>query len=92
MQVASSVAHGVGALTFDEQHELMRRRMLRCQPQSDNSSALSHFYSGVKVANSLISLQLVFTLIFLLLILLNLMWLGNWLTFLCLITGVIMIY
>lgn len=47
-KVASSVAHGVGTLTFDEQHELMRRRMLRCQPQSDSSSALAHLYSGVK--------------------------------------------
>uniref|UniRef100_A0A914SGG4 Uncharacterized protein n=1 Tax=Parascaris equorum TaxID=6256 RepID=A0A914SGG4_PAREQ len=44
--VASSVAHGVGTLTFDEQHELMRRRMLRCQPQADSNSALAHLYSG----------------------------------------------
>uniref|UniRef100_A0A915ASC0 Vacuolar protein sorting-associated protein 13D n=5 Tax=Parascaris univalens TaxID=6257 RepID=A0A915ASC0_PARUN len=47
-KVASSVAHGVGTLTFDEQHELMRRRMLRCQPQADSNSALAHLYSGVK--------------------------------------------
>uniref|UniRef100_A0AC35FWT7 Ricin B-type lectin domain-containing protein n=1 Tax=Panagrolaimus sp. PS1159 TaxID=55785 RepID=A0AC35FWT7_9BILA len=48
-KVASSMSHGVGSLTFDEQHELMRRRMMRIQPQSDNSSAaLSHFCNGVK--------------------------------------------
>ncbi|KAI6238683.1 Ricin B-type lectin domain-containing protein [Aphelenchoides fujianensis] len=44
----SSVAHGVGALTFDEQHELMRRRMIRSQSQHENSTALSHLYGGVK--------------------------------------------
>lgn len=45
------MAHGVGTLTFDEQHELMRRRMLRCQPQADSNSALAHLYSGVKVVS-----------------------------------------
>ncbi|VDK48292.1 unnamed protein product [Anisakis simplex] len=51
-KVASSMAHGVGTFTFDEQHELMRRRMLRCQPQTDSNSnnALAHLYSGVKEA------------------------------------------
>ncbi|KAI6230488.1 Ricin B-type lectin domain-containing protein [Aphelenchoides fujianensis] len=44
----SSVAHGVGALTFDEQHELMRRRMIRSQSQHENPTALSHLYGGVK--------------------------------------------
>uniref|UniRef100_A0AC34FAX8 Vitellogenin n=1 Tax=Panagrolaimus sp. ES5 TaxID=591445 RepID=A0AC34FAX8_9BILA len=48
-KVASSMSHGVGSITFDESHELMRRRMMRLQPQSDNSSAaLSHFCNGVK--------------------------------------------
>uniref|UniRef100_A0A914XXR6 Ricin B lectin domain-containing protein n=1 Tax=Panagrolaimus superbus TaxID=310955 RepID=A0A914XXR6_9BILA len=48
-KVASSMSHGVGSITFDESHELMRRRMMRVQPQSDNSSAaLSHFCNGVK--------------------------------------------
>lgn len=43
------MATGVGLLTFDERHEMMRRRMLRCQPQADSSSALAHLYCGVKV-------------------------------------------
>ncbi|CAG9534944.1 unnamed protein product [Cercopithifilaria johnstoni] len=47
-KVASSMATGVGALTFDERHEMMRRRMLRCQPQADSNNALAHFYCGVK--------------------------------------------
>jgi hypothetical protein len=48
-KVASSMSHGVGSLTFDEQHELMRKRMMRIQPQSDNgSTALSHFCNGIK--------------------------------------------
>ncbi|KAL3994358.1 hypothetical protein ACH3XW_21415 [Acanthocheilonema viteae] len=47
-KVASSMATGVGALTFDERHEMMRRRMLRCQPQADSNSALAHLYCGVK--------------------------------------------
>ncbi|VDK63042.1 unnamed protein product [Onchocerca ochengi] len=47
-KVASSMAAGVGALTFDEKHEMMRRRMLRCQPQTDSNTALAHLYCGVK--------------------------------------------
>lgn len=47
-KVASSMSHGVGSLTFDEQHELMRKRMLRMQPQSDSNAALSHLCNGVK--------------------------------------------
>uniref|UniRef100_A0A1I7VNQ7 Ricin B-type lectin domain-containing protein n=1 Tax=Loa loa TaxID=7209 RepID=A0A1I7VNQ7_LOALO len=47
-KVASSMATGVGSLTFDERHEMMRRRMLRCQPQADSNTALAHFYCGVK--------------------------------------------
>ncbi|VDN01283.1 unnamed protein product [Thelazia callipaeda] len=47
-KVASSMATGVGALTFDERHDLMRRRMLRCQPQVDSNTALAHLYCGVK--------------------------------------------
>uniref|UniRef100_A0AAF5PWJ8 Ricin B-type lectin domain-containing protein n=2 Tax=Wuchereria bancrofti TaxID=6293 RepID=A0AAF5PWJ8_WUCBA len=47
-KVASSMATGVGALTFDERHEMMRRRMLRCQPQADSNTALAHLYCGVK--------------------------------------------
>ncbi|VDK72688.1 unnamed protein product [Litomosoides sigmodontis] len=47
-KVASSMATGVGSLTFDERHEMMRRRMLRCQPQADSNSALAHLYCGVK--------------------------------------------
>ncbi|VDN37336.1 unnamed protein product [Gongylonema pulchrum] len=47
-KVASSMATGVGSLTFDERHELMRRRMLRCQSHADSNSALAHLYCGVK--------------------------------------------
>ncbi|KAM3719637.1 Intermembrane lipid transfer protein [Dirofilaria immitis] len=47
-KVASSMATGVGALTFDERHEMLRRRMLRCQPQTDSNTALTHLYCGVK--------------------------------------------
>lgn len=43
------MATGMGALTFDERHEMMRRRMLRCQPQADSNTALAHLYCGVKV-------------------------------------------
>lgn len=46
--MASSMAQGVGSLTFDEQHEIMRQRMLRNQTQIDNHNALSHLYGGVK--------------------------------------------
>lgn len=42
------MAHGVGSLTFDEQHELMRRKMLRSQSQTENTTALSHLYGGLK--------------------------------------------
>lgn len=42
------MSHGVGNLTSDEKHEMMRRRMLRASSQSESSSALSHLYSGVK--------------------------------------------
>lgn len=49
-QMASSMAQGVGSLTFDEQHEQIRRRMLRSQSAlgADNATALSHLYGGVK--------------------------------------------
>lgn len=47
------MATGVGALTFDERHELMRRRMLRCQPQADSNNALAHLYCGVKVCQTI---------------------------------------
>uniref|UniRef100_A0A7E4V788 Bactericidal permeability-increasing protein n=1 Tax=Panagrellus redivivus TaxID=6233 RepID=A0A7E4V788_PANRE len=49
-KVASSMSHGVGSLTFDDQHELMRRRMLRMQPASNDggSAAFSHLCNGVK--------------------------------------------
>ena len=46
-KVASSMSYGVGSLTFDEQHELMRRRLLK-QPQSEGNAALSHLCNGVK--------------------------------------------
>lgn len=44
------MAQGVGSLTFDEQHEHMRRRMLRSQSAlgADNATVLSHLYGGVK--------------------------------------------
>ncbi|KAI6181931.1 hypothetical protein M3Y98_00882500 [Aphelenchoides besseyi] len=44
----SSAAHGVGTLTFDEQHERWRRRMVRSQSQRETSTALTHLYGGVK--------------------------------------------
>lgn len=42
------MSQGVGFLTFDDQHEQMRRRMLRNQSQTENATALSHLYGGVK--------------------------------------------
>lgn len=42
------MSHGVGSLSADEKHELMRRRMLRAPSQTESSSVLSHLYSGVK--------------------------------------------
>lgn len=42
------MAQGVGLLTFDEQHEIIRRRILRSQSQGDNHNPLSHLYGGVK--------------------------------------------
>lgn len=53
------MATGVGALTFDERHEMMRRRMLRCQPQADSNTALAHLYCGVKVSRFVV-LALIF--------------------------------
>lgn len=47
-KVASSMSQGVGFLTFDEHHEKIRRRMLRNQSQTENATALSHLYGGVK--------------------------------------------
>ncbi|MFH4978277.1 hypothetical protein AB6A40_004986 [Gnathostoma spinigerum] len=47
-KVASSMAYGVGSLTFDEQHEVMRQRMLHTAVPSESSNALAHLYSGVK--------------------------------------------
>uniref|UniRef100_A0AC34RBQ0 Vacuolar protein sorting-associated protein 13 DH-like domain-containing protein n=1 Tax=Panagrolaimus sp. JU765 TaxID=591449 RepID=A0AC34RBQ0_9BILA len=47
-KVASSMSHGIGSLTYDEEHELMRKRLLRMQPQSDSNAALSHLCNGVK--------------------------------------------
>ena len=31
LKVASSISHGFGSLTFHEQHELMRKRMMRVE-------------------------------------------------------------
>lgn len=45
-KVISTAAQSVGSLTFDEQHELLRRRMLRSQ--SENSTPLTHLFGGVK--------------------------------------------
>lgn len=42
------MADGVGALTFDEQHETARRKALRYQPTTGGSAALGHLYTGVK--------------------------------------------
>jgi hypothetical protein len=40
------MAQGVGSLTFDNQHEQLRRKMLRSKP--DESNALTHLYGGLK--------------------------------------------
>uniref|UniRef100_A0A914XVG6 Uncharacterized protein n=1 Tax=Panagrolaimus superbus TaxID=310955 RepID=A0A914XVG6_9BILA len=52
-KVASSLSHCIGSLTFDQQHELMRRRLMQTPPQScsnngSNGSAMSHFCNGIK--------------------------------------------
>ncbi|CAI4229925.1 unnamed protein product [Auanema sp. JU1783] len=45
-KMASSMASGVGSFTFDQDHELRRRNMIRSQ--SVSSTPLTHLYSGVK--------------------------------------------
>lgn len=44
-KMASSASHGVGALTFDEQHEERRRQLLA---KHDKKSAVGHLMGGVK--------------------------------------------
>lgn len=46
-KVASSMASGVGALTFDQDHELKRRHNM-IRSHSSSSTPLTHLYSGVK--------------------------------------------
>uniref|UniRef100_A0A1I8BYN8 VPS13_C domain-containing protein n=1 Tax=Meloidogyne hapla TaxID=6305 RepID=A0A1I8BYN8_MELHA len=46
-KVASSMAQGVGALTFDDQHEQFRRWMLRSKPEQE-ANALAYLYGGLK--------------------------------------------
>ncbi|CAK5099026.1 unnamed protein product [Meloidogyne enterolobii] len=46
-KVASSMAQGVGALTFDDQHEQFRRWMLRSKPEHE-ANALGYLYGGLK--------------------------------------------
>uniref|UniRef100_A0A8R1HWG4 Ricin B-type lectin domain-containing protein n=1 Tax=Caenorhabditis japonica TaxID=281687 RepID=A0A8R1HWG4_CAEJA len=46
-KVASSLASGVGALTFDQDHELKRRHNM-IRSHSSSSTPLTHLYSGVK--------------------------------------------
>lgn len=48
IEMAFSMAHGVGSLTFDEQHELRRRHALSYQPTNGGSAVLGHLYTGVK--------------------------------------------
>uniref|UniRef100_A0A914WU78 Vacuolar protein sorting-associated protein 13 DH-like domain-containing protein n=1 Tax=Plectus sambesii TaxID=2011161 RepID=A0A914WU78_9BILA len=47
-KISSSMADGVGMMTFDEQHETARRKALRYQPTIGSSAALGHLYTGVK--------------------------------------------
>ncbi|VDO43568.1 unnamed protein product, partial [Haemonchus placei] len=46
-QLASSAASGVGALTFDQEHEAKRRHNM-IRSHSTTTTPLSHLYSGVK--------------------------------------------
>ncbi|CAI2346071.1 unnamed protein product [Caenorhabditis sp. 36 PRJEB53466] len=46
-KVASSMASGVGALTFDQDHEQKRRHNM-IRSHSSSSTPLTHLYSGVK--------------------------------------------
>ena len=48
IKVASSFANGLGSLTFDDQHEQYRRRMLRNQLKAEGTGPLAHLYGGVK--------------------------------------------
>lgn len=59
------MAHGVGTLTFDEEHELMRQRILRYQYQAGSNSALAHFYSGIKARDTSFILDNFFIFFFL---------------------------
>ncbi|CAJ0586859.1 unnamed protein product, partial [Mesorhabditis spiculigera] len=47
-KVASSMAAGVGAFTFDEEHEAKRRHNMLRSHNTVNSTPLGHLYSGVK--------------------------------------------
>ncbi len=46
--MAFSMAHGVGTLTSDEKHELMRRKIINYQPTNGGSPVIGHLYTGVK--------------------------------------------
>jgi hypothetical protein len=45
--MASSMAQGVGSLTFDDKHEQFRRKMIRSS-NPDESNAFTHLYGGLK--------------------------------------------
>ncbi|KAI3414199.1 hypothetical protein GPALN_011656 [Globodera pallida] len=45
-KLTSSMAQGVGLLTFDAKHEELRRRMRRAKPEQ--SGPLTHLYGGIK--------------------------------------------
>uniref|UniRef100_A0AC35U203 Chorein_N domain-containing protein n=1 Tax=Rhabditophanes sp. KR3021 TaxID=114890 RepID=A0AC35U203_9BILA len=47
-KVVSSMASGVGSLTYDPDHENVRRKAIKIQSSADSRNPLSHIYSGVK--------------------------------------------
>lgn len=47
-KVVASVANGIGTLTYDENHELLRRKAIKSSIETSQNNPLTHIYSGFK--------------------------------------------
>ncbi|CEF67616.1 Vacuolar protein sorting-associated protein 13D [Strongyloides ratti] len=47
-KVVASVANGIGTLTYDENHELLRRKAIKSSNETSQNNPLTHLYSGFK--------------------------------------------
>uniref|UniRef100_A0A0N5BPS6 Ricin B-type lectin domain-containing protein n=1 Tax=Strongyloides papillosus TaxID=174720 RepID=A0A0N5BPS6_STREA len=47
-KVVATVANGIGTLTYDENHELLRRKAIKSSNEPNQNNPLTHIYSGFK--------------------------------------------